>query len=74
VGVWSYDGELRSVNPGKLHHAWIVTRGSIRVEQSGDRVQAGPGDVVLFEMPYPGKVALASSDFLATWISVPRIS
>jgi uncharacterized cupin superfamily protein len=74
IGAWSYDGELRSVNPGKMHHAWIVTRGSISVEQSGDRVQAEAGDVVMFEAPYPGKVVSTSSDFLATWISVPVVS
>jgi hypothetical protein len=72
IGVWGYHGELRSTNPGDMHHAWVVTRGSIQVHQAGHTVVAGPSDLVLFEAPYAEKNILASHDFLATWITVPR--
>lgn len=72
IGTWAYDGQLISEVPGERHHAWIVARGRIEVEQAGEHVRAETGDLVLFEAPYPSKTVWASSDFLASWITVPR--
>ena len=71
-GVWSYTGRLVSNNPGTAHQLWVVLAGNLQIEIAGSSVEAGTGDVVLFEAPYPAKTIEASDDFRAIWIAVPR--
>lgn len=71
-GIWSYDGGLVSTNPGTAHQLWVVVSGSLEVDIASEAICAAPGDVVLFEAPYPPKTVRASGNFRAVWLAVNR--
>jgi uncharacterized cupin superfamily protein len=72
IGVWSYDGELVSENPGEAHQAWLVLAGELTVRMDGEELTASEGDLVFFEAPYGPKTLEASDGFRAVWIAAPR--
>jgi hypothetical protein len=50
----------------------MVLSGRIEIRIAELVLNAAAGDLVLFEAPYPEKTVVASDDFRAIWIGVPR--